>query len=148
MLITKLQQNRFWREWRETCETAGMTPANAWTPAQIENERHALITRAGFDSLTQVDPGQGYTRVLEELAALRNDLDGVLTAKQNKRRQIIWQIRQADTPYWQAIARSRFHTIDLSTLRDYQLEQLRNTLCARATTRARKQDHETADCPF
>ena len=38
--------------------------------AQIDNERLAMLERAGFDSLTKVDHMAGFDRVLAELAAL------------------------------------------------------------------------------
>ena len=133
MLLTKPQQQRFWREWSAACRAQGWTAAQSWTGAQIDNERHAMLTRAGFDSLTQVDTGPGYTRLLKELAVLQENVAGMLAADANKRRQTIYLIQHKCAPvYWQSITQDRFHTIDLGALTDEQLRQLLYTLSDRA----------------
>ena len=132
MLLSPPQQRRFWREWTQACAAQGWTRAASWTGAQIDANRKRLLKTAGFDSLTQVTPLEGFTAVLRELAILRNDLSGLVRAEQNPRRVLIHAIKAlADEPYWQAIARDRFHTTDLADLDESQLIQLRNTLTAR-----------------
>lgn len=74
MILSKPQVQRFFREWSSACQAQGWTSANNWTPSQVENERHALLLRAGFDSLTKVDKGAGFDRVLAELRALQDDV--------------------------------------------------------------------------
>jgi hypothetical protein len=74
MQLTRSQQTRFWRDW--TKAAVKNFPRPQWSSAQIENERHALLRRAGFDSLTEVDPRAGFDRVLAELRAMQDDVPG------------------------------------------------------------------------
>ena len=126
MRLTKPQQQRFWREWSSVKTSF---KAEGQTDAQIENERYAMLQRASFDSLTEVDPDTGFTAVLKELAALQSNLTGVLQADANKRRQKIWLIKHKGAPgYWRKIALDRFGTADLDTLKDAQIDQLLYTV--------------------
>lgn len=126
MRISKPQQFRFFREWQS------IVRSNDWSHAQAETERHALIERAGFSSLKDVDHTHGYTAVLKELAALNEDLSGMLQADANGRRTMIWKIKHTvGENYWQKIARDRFGTDDLDALKDEQLKQLLFTVSDR-----------------
>ena len=134
LLITKPQQDRFFREW------SGIVSANGWPHDQAETERHALLKRAGFNSLTEVTPVAGFTAVLKELAAMQENLAGMIRADANPRRMLIWNIRKKSPPgYWQSIARDRFATDDLDALNDTQLQQLLYTVSDRAV-----QEHRPA----
>ena len=127
MLLTKPQLSRFWRAW------SAIVSANNWPHDQAERERHALLSRAGFRSLTEVDHLNGFTAVLKELAILQENLTGMLYADENPRRVLIHTIRKlADEPYIVALAASsRFQTSDWTALDLVSLEQLRFTLSDR-----------------
>ena len=144
MILSSEQVRRFWREWSAACANQGWTEANGWTKAQIENERHSLLDRAGFESLTLVDKTHGFDRVLEELKTLREDLAGMERARNNYRVRLIFRINEyarkrcGKTPalgspeaYIRKIAMDRFGTFDLQDLGDASLIQLRNTLADR-----------------
>jgi hypothetical protein len=155
MLLSKPQQQRFWREWSTI---KGQFKAQGHTDAQIENERYAMLERAGFDSLTQVDPAAGFDKVLAELAAINNpaDLSAQLRQAQMPRTRLLYAIQKLDrhfskssirdslsaiSPYTQAIMEDRFNTTELDRLSLSQLQQLRNTLAARkSATRDRARD--------
>ena len=125
MLLTKPQQFRFFREWKSIVESRN------WDRSQAEAERHALIERCGFTSLTHVDPSEGFTAVLKELAAMNDNIGGMLNADANKRRQKIYLIKRVPAAYWQKIALDRFQTDDLDTLKDWQIDQLLFTVSDR-----------------
>lgn len=160
MLLTKSQQKRFWRDWgiyrrrhRSPGGTSSASPHSLITDAQIENERHALLERAGFDSLTQVDPGAGFDRVLAELQALINpdDLDAQLRQITMPLERLRYACRllakaicdlnpsSASHPeaYLRRLLVDRFHTMSLDDLDETQLTQLRNTLAARRSSSRR-----------
>ncbi|MEI7733210.1 MAG: hypothetical protein WCO56_26805 [Verrucomicrobiota bacterium] len=63
MLLTKPQILRFWREW------STIVQANKWDKKTAEEQRHLLIQRAGFQSLTQVTKKQGFDELLAQLYA-------------------------------------------------------------------------------
>jgi hypothetical protein len=153
MLLSKAQQARFWREWSVVCKLQGWTKAQSWTGAQIDNERHALLSRAGFNSLTKVDPLKGFDRVLAELAAMTrpDDLAPQLNIAEQPKTRLLFAIRNlgkqisiaelqdGTNAYVARIASDRFGKTDLESLSLYQLEQLRNTLAARLSAHRRKQ---------
>lgn len=131
LLISKPQQHLFWREWSKIVSSHG------WAPGQAETERKALLQRIGFTSLTQVDPVNGFTAVLKELAVLQENLTGMIRADGNPRRMMIWNIRSKSADgYWQRIALDRFGTGDLESLSDAQLQQLLYTVSDRQATHA------------
>jgi len=96
MLLTLPQRNRFWREW-SICKTHFKRAG--FTDAQIENERHQLLNRAGFDSLTKVDPSSGFDRVLAELAAINSpsDLNAQLRQESMPRTRLLHAIHRLDS---------------------------------------------------
>lgn len=155
MKLTPSQQKRFWREWSNACHVQGWTRAQSWTGAQIDAERHALLARAGFSSLTQVDHTAGFDRVLAELALLARpaNMNSQLRQIEQPRTRLLWSIRHSgqkynlSTEYWQTIAIDRFGTSDLEQLTTPQLEQLRNTLASRAAAyhTAAKRAREAAE---
>lgn len=156
MLLSKPQQLRFWREWSVACKVQGWTKTQSWTGAQIDNERHALLDRAGFDSLTKVDPLKGFDRVLAELAVLSrpSDLEPQLRAAQQPRIRLLYAIENlakqislsqlvpGRSAYASAIAIDRFGHADFDRLSLEQLEQLRNTLQSRAAAHKRRQQEQ------
>lgn len=134
MILSKSQQLRFWREWSAACRAQGWTKAQSWTGAQIDNERHALLERCGFDSLTKVDKQSGFDRVLKELATLQANLAGMLSADENPRRVLVHGIRKHgfNDAYVAAISIDRFGTTDWQKLPLDLLTKLRNTIADRA----------------
>lgn len=148
MLLSKPQQQRFWRDWSQVKRSL---KSIGYSDAQVENERHALLARAGFDSLTLVDHLAGFDRVLAELAVqLRpNDLEPQLREQSMPRTRLLFAIHQLankfipnltnrPNPYLAAILRDRFGHCDLDRLTEPQLLQLRNTLAARLASKRRK----------
>ncbi len=145
MLISEDQNRRFWREWN------AIVVSKKWTRPEAEKERKAMLARAGFTSLTLVDKVKGFTRVLTELAALRDDLGGMVRADQNDRRVLyhnIWQVglqlcsSKIDSmpfgnSYIGKVMADKFGTRDASNLTDEQLKQLLFTLTARAAEQRR-----------
>ena len=127
MLITKSQQYRFFREWSK------IKSARDWTHDQAEAERHALLIRCGFNSLTEVDHIHGFTAVLKQLAILQENITGMVRADANGRRMMIYNIRTKSPTdsFWRTIAQDRFGNDDLDLLSDQQLEQLLYTICDR-----------------
>lgn len=157
MLLSKPQQKRFWRDWAAIKRSL---KSQGYTDAQVENERYALLDRAGFQSLTEVDASTGFDRVLAELAAINkpDDVDAQLRQQQMPRIRLLHAINLLDASfggrgesspasfYTQAILSNKFGHTDLDRLSIEQLTQLRNTLAARA---AKKRKREVAvDQPF
>jgi len=155
MLLTKAQQRRFWAGWQAACKAQGWTKANSWTGLQIDNERHALLEKCGFDSLTKVDPLAGFDRVLAELRSVSQpaNLDAQLRQAKMPRTRLLYAIASLDkqisggarspsapdyapSPYVAAIMKDRFNTVELDRLSLEQLTQLRNTLAARKCARS------------
>jgi len=150
MILTKSQQHRFWREWAAACRAQGWTAAEGWTGSEIDVERRALLDRAGFESLTQVDRADGFDRVLAELGQLQSDIDRTAeTIPGNDagyRRRLLWLIRKhskplGGLPYVLQLARDKFHlTAGLDAIEDLtteQLNQLMMTLNARRHAKAK-----------
>ena len=160
MLLTPKQQSIFWAQWAKACAAQQWTPDTAplaKTRAEIEAERKALLARAGFTSLTLVDRGRGFDRVLHELARLQ----WVSTADDAQRQRYLFVITRlanglGGMDYAWAIARDKFRLTrglhSLADLSHLQLRQLIITLNARAQARRRDQVvatvPEEADCPF
>ena len=142
MLLTRPQVRRFWREWVAACKAKGWTAAQSWTGAEIYAERHALLARAGFTSLTLVDPRAGFDRVLAELAALHSpaDIAPQLRAQAQPRTRLLYSIGHAGAaPYViAAIARADFGTDDLDQLTEEQLRRLAIHLAHRSRKRKRE----------
>ena len=131
LLISKPQQHLFWREWSKIVSSHG------WAPGLAETERKAMLQRIGFTSLTKVDPVNGFTAVLKEMAVLQENLTGMMHADDNPRRMMIWNIRSKSADgYWQSIARDRFGTDNLDSLSDAQLQQILYTVSDRQATHA------------
>jgi hypothetical protein len=147
MILTKSQQQRFWREWASACSTQGWTKSDGYTDFQITNERHSMLQRAGFQSLTAVDRGPGFDRVLAELGRLRENVSRTIEVGNSDpgyRRRLTWLVRKngaalGGEPYIYGLARDKFHlTEGLNSLDDLtlnQLHQLMITLNARCQAR-------------
>ena len=135
LLITKPQQRHFFREWSK------VVAANGWPHDKAEFERKALLRCAGFNSLTEVDPAAGFTAVLKELAAVQDNLSGMLYADANPQRVLIHGINQLAAqlgqPYADKICRDRFGHLRLEDLSLQALTQHRNTLTARLSSHRR-----------
>lgn len=161
MHLTKPQQQRFWRDWTAARKVQGWTKDRGWTDPQADNERRALLARAGFESLTEVDPGEGFDRVLAELAALTNpaDIEPQLRAQEQPLVRLRYSCRELSArihklnpssassadAYMTTIMHAKFGTWDLDTLTAPQLLQLRNTLSARL---AAKKKTTASNQPF
>ncbi len=151
MLISPDQNRRFWREWN------AIVVSKKWARPEAEKERKALIARAGFSSLTLVDKVKGFSRVLNELAAMRDDLGGMLRADQNDRRVLEYKIREVgrelctskvdsfpfSNTYIGTVMRDKFGTMNVHSLTDEQLTQLLYTLTDRAAEKRRIRKLET-----
>lgn len=164
MQLTKPQLSRFWRDWSSACKTQGWTKSAGWTETQITQERYNLLRESGFDSLTEVDRGAGFDRVLAALGQLRENVAKTIETLPAEtvtvsagptqsvrvqdtpglRRRLVWKCRQYARPlggdtYILALARDRFHlTTGLSTIEDLttdHLHQLMITLAARISSR-------------
>lgn len=140
MLLSKPQTLKFWREW------AAVVHDNHWNKTRAETERHALLARAGFNSLTEVDHLNGFSQVLKELAILREDLAAMLRADNNPKRVLIFKIhhlanqiapatKNGTNPYLGGIMLDQFGHLRLDDLTEQQLTNLRNTLTARLHSR-------------
>ena len=133
MKLTPSQCKTFWRLWSAIARRA------RWDAQEAESERRALIERAGFQSLTAVDPLTGFDRVLAELNAILHpdNLNAQLRQVNMPRIRLIHAIRQLqDEPYILAIARDKFARSDWENLPLPQLHQLRMTLAASSRRRA------------
>jgi hypothetical protein len=76
MILTAAQQHVFWRLWQAACRAQGWTRAAGWSESEITGQRREFLRRCGFESLTQVDRTNGFTRVKNELTLLtRPDLN-------------------------------------------------------------------------
>ncbi len=144
MLLSKAQQSRFWREW------SSIVRLHNWSAEEAETQRHDLLERAGFTSLTLVDKLAGYDRVSAELAAIArpDDLDAQLRSATMPRTRLLFAIGKLSAPmspalvhlsYACTISRDKFGTVDLESLHDAQLLDLRNTLAARLNVHRRRQ---------
>lgn len=71
MKLSTAQVQRFWREWPKSCKAMGWTKANGLSAAEIDQKRKEFLVRCGFNSLTEVDRVDGFTRVLKELQVLQ-----------------------------------------------------------------------------
>lgn len=167
MILTPSQQSRFWREWAVACQVQGWTTQDGLSQAEIDAKRHLLLSSAGFRSLTQVDRRKGFDRVLEKLAMLRDDLDGLVKVSGSGRRVILHAIAEDATflgrrecqvssapyncGYLGALLSDRFGHMDLDRISEAPLaptptnpsgksllEQVRDTLHARAAMHRRR----------
>ena len=174
MLLTPSQQSRFFRDWSSVLKHQKQHgPGLPWTREQAEAHRHALLQRAGFQSLRDVDRAAGFDRVLAELGVMRDNLartsesfpvdkiflpSGSGTQSHDNspgyRRRILWIIRKialhlGGDPYIAAIARDRFGiTSGLSSIEDLdtrQLHQLMMTLAARHQAAQERAELRKAD---
>lgn len=64
MKLSARQRKQFFKRWTAICAQA------RWTAAEGEDQRRALLARAGFTSLKLVDRMRGYDLVKRELQAL------------------------------------------------------------------------------
>jgi hypothetical protein len=144
MNLTPSQQHVFWNKWNTIVSLA------AWTRPEAEAERHALLKRAGFASLKDVDKLTGFDRVLAELSAIDHpdDLDAQLREVNMPRTRLIFAVgklsadmspSRAPHAYACAISKDKFGTADIESLTDRQLLDLRNTLAARLCVHRRRQ---------
>lgn len=162
MLLSKPQVTRFFRDWKLACDRQNWTRAAGWSAEQIENERYSLLQRAGFDSLTEVDPLAGFDRVLAELAALSQpaNIEPQLRAQEQPLIRLRYACTaiaykigkvapQAGHSYMTRIMVDKFRKTDLNDLTEQELTDLRNTLTARlgAIARRRKTESEVLATP-
>lgn len=151
MLITKKQFNWFW----SMAGWPAIVALHGWTNAEGEEQRRLAIQRAGFPSgsLKDVDHLEGFDRLKAEMEALKNpaDIDPQMRQAQMPRTRLefaVGQLSQKLSPsndplaYARAISRDRFGTLDIGSLTDGQLEQLRNTLRTRERAHNKAKTHE------
>jgi hypothetical protein len=147
MLLSKPQVQRFWREWSAACRYQKW---EALPSAEKDAKRKELLARCGFNSLTLVDRVKGFSRVLEELAPLQDNVTNTVHATENPRRVLLFQVSaladQLGLNYAISICRDRFGMNDIESLTDHQLEQMRNTLNARAHSKRRSSRAAVARC--
>src|SRR4051812_21710202 len=93
-IIMNISPSQLKRFWNKQNGWPAIVAKHGWDSTQAETERKAMLARAGFDSLTLVDPGAGFSRVLNELAALNDDLAGMLKAQANERRVLEYKIEE------------------------------------------------------
>ncbi len=101
MLLTDAQVKRFWRDWSAACKAHGWTRAAGLTATQIDHHRRDLIERAGFRSLTAVDRGAGFGRVLAELGILLGQVKAAVESdhpEMDSGRRKRWVIRNRILP--------------------------------------------------
>jgi hypothetical protein len=107
--------------------------------AEIEQQRHLLLERAGFSSLRDVDPLKGFDRVLSELALLINpsDLSAQIRLQNQPAIRAQYTIDQLKTKiaavspgnnYLKAVMLDKFNTADWNQLTLEQFIQLYATL--------------------
>jgi hypothetical protein len=148
MKLTSPQLSRFWREW------SAIVSAKKWHKVEAELQRYALLARAGFDSLTQVDKQKGFDRVLAELSAIArpDDIEPQMRAAQMPRTRFYYAIiklaREIEPSYIEsaplgsgylgAIMRDKYGHYDIDRLPESELEHLRNTLQARLLAHRRQ----------
>jgi hypothetical protein len=152
MLLSKPQQSRFWREWSAACRRQGWTKSAGWSDSQIDNERHALLLRAGFSSLTEVDHLAGFDLLLAELAAINHpdDIGSQLRQSSQPKTRLIYAINtlahkiapsklsSGQNAYLAAILLDRVGHTNLDDLSEQELTQIRNTLTARSKSKSRR----------
>ena len=145
MLLSQSQVKRFWREW------SACIRLHHWDTTEAELERKAMLYRAGFTSLTQVDHLDGFTAVLKEVAALQDNLTAMLRADDNPKRVLIHGINELAAklgqPYAEKLCRDRFGHARIEDLNLQDLTQLRYTLAARASSRRRSSPSAISDLP-
>lgn len=109
MLLSQPQQTKFWAIWNKACEVQGWTREAGFSAADITAARKRLLSLAGFTSLTLVDPLEGFDRVLEQLAILRDDMSGVASAAGMKFTRLKVAIRTlADEAFIAKLVADRF----------------------------------------
>lgn len=164
MLLTKAQLTLFWRAWAAACKAQGWTRDGGLTTGEINLLRREILTEVGFRSLTEVDPGPGFDRLLARVRGLDDQLHkGALDQvkpSNGHRRRLVWKIEwlikclgiylwdgAADTYVRKIVARKFARPgeyprpwTELSADRtegqeDSELDQLRMTLNARVNGR-------------
>jgi hypothetical protein len=161
MNISPSQQKLFWRKW------AAVKSKHGWTTDQAETERKALLTRAGSIPSPTLIPIKGFSRVLNELAALNDDLAGMLKAQANERRVLEYKIEELGiaisggilgtrrSSYTAALMIDRYGHADTDRLSLEELKQLVFTLSARLSAKRKTispqeatQEHHSENVPF
>lgn len=96
MLLTKSQLTLFWRAWGAACKAQGWTRTAGLTTEEINLLRREILTEVGFSSLTEVDPGAGFDRLLARVRGLDDQLHkGALDQvrpSNGHRRRLVWKI--------------------------------------------------------
>jgi hypothetical protein len=64
------QVKMFWRLWPQACRANGWTKERGLSAAEVDAKRKELLRACGFDSLTEVDRTDGFTRVKNKLLIL------------------------------------------------------------------------------
>lgn len=72
MILSKSQQQLFWKLWNGACDCQG------WSSAEAEARRREVLRDVGFESLTQVDKTVGFDRLKARLMTLQNRISGAM----------------------------------------------------------------------
>jgi hypothetical protein len=70
MILAPKQVKEFWRLWPQACSANGWTRENGMTAAAIDAKRKEVLRECGFNSLTEVDRRDGFTKVKNKLLVL------------------------------------------------------------------------------
>ena len=80
MRLSKPQVTLFWRLWKRACETQGWTVEAGLNRQEIDERRHEVLAKCGFESLTAVDRTAGFGRVKAALMTLCASVEGAIEA--------------------------------------------------------------------
>ncbi len=78
MKLSADQVKLFWRLWSAACQAQGWTREAGLTADQIDAHRKALLSDAGFSSLTLVDRTAGFGAIKARLMTLCGSIDGAI----------------------------------------------------------------------
>lgn len=78
MRLTKPQVTLFWRLWKRASDAQHWTVKAGMSRQEIDQRRHEVLGRCGFESLTHVDRTEGFGRVKAALMTLCGSVDGAI----------------------------------------------------------------------
>jgi hypothetical protein len=78
MNLTSAQQQLFWKLWAKAARAQGWDKEHGMNSAAIDAKRKAFLRDLGFNSLTEVDTRDGFSRVKRALLAMDDQIQGPL----------------------------------------------------------------------